>query len=82
MEKQIFANADIFSTTKDQTGQISILTRNGQPQFCPMKNLILLPGKFDGQMLLHREPCGEWCPKFKKIEGTTTEVENIATCKI
>lgn len=78
----IFEEKDVFSTTTDQTGQIRILTRNGKPQFCPVKNLILLPGKLDGQMILHREPCGDWCPKFNKIEGSTNNVEKIATCKI
>ena len=49
-----------------QEGELIILTRNGKPQFCPYKPTMLIPGQIQGQMIMHREPCGDWCPHFNE----------------
>ena len=47
-----------------QQGELTVITRNGKPQFCPFKPTMLIPGQIQGQMIMHREPCGDWCPLF------------------
>lgn len=49
-----------------QDGEILILTRNGKPQFCPFKPTFLIPGQIQGQMIMHREPCADWCTHFNE----------------
>ena len=54
-----------YTVKKDAAGEIDILHRNGKPLFCPIKPTMLVPGRLENQMNLHREPCGSWCPFFE-----------------
>ena len=57
----------MYEVKKDASGEIEILHRDGKPLFCPFKSSILIPGRISGEMQLHREPCGSWCPHFEKL---------------
>lgn len=57
--------SNVFSFRKE--GEIKILTRDGKAQFCPFKPTFLIPGQIQGQMIMHREPCADWCPHFRDM---------------
>lgn len=61
----------MYKIKKDKAGEIEILHREGKPLFCPFKPTLLVPGTMAGQLTMHREPCGSWCPHFDhvKVEG-------------
>ena len=61
-----------YTLKKDESGQIEILQRDGIALFCPFKSSMLIPGQLQGQAILHREPCGTWCPLFTKGENSVS----------
>ena len=50
-----------------------ILHLDDKALFCPYKNSLLIPGAIQGQMNIHREPCGTQCALFQKIQGAVVQ---------
>lgn len=50
-----------------------ILQLDDKTLFCPYKNSLLIPGAIQGQINIHREPCGTQCALFEKIQGAVIQ---------